>query len=94
MKKGLAQRICEHLYPTGLGYDNKELAEMFLGRSDSNAQNAVRQAFQQIRKYGFRVVKRMYAVDGKVQLCKYHIVEGVAEHLDVRVGRPPHSCLQ
>ena len=94
MKKGLAQRICEYMYPTGLGYDNVELAQMFLGRTDDNAQSSVRVAFQQIRKYGFRVVKRMYAVNGKVQKCKYHIVEGVAEQIDVRVGRPPHSCLQ
>ncbi len=93
-KKGLARKIAELMYPTGRGYDNVELAKMFLGSTDEVSQNKVRVAFTQLRRYGFRVVKQMYADGGKVQRCKYHIVEGVAEIMETRRGRPPFRCLQ
>lgn len=93
-KKGLARKIAELMYPTGHGYDNVELAKMFLGNADEVSQTKVRNAFTQLRRYGFRVVKQMYAENGKVQRCKYHIVEGVAEEMYTRRGRPPFHCLQ
>lgn len=92
-KKGLARKIAELMYPTGYGYDNVELAQMFLGSTDEGSLGKVRSALTQLRRYGFRVVKQMYAENGKVQRCKYHIVEGVAEDMEVRIGRPPFKCL-
>lgn len=92
--KSLTSRIINLMYPSGLGFDNVELARIFYGDEEYLSLCKIRGALSTIRKRGYNVVKRMHSVDGKVQRCKYYIYEGVAENVSTFHGRPPFSCLK